>query len=129
MASDLFELGHLVTNVSRGAQNLFVSDSSGVDRGEFQRRLEFSLAGMRPMRERWEQVGSEISIQLVDEQGAPVQGALVGTNTRWSGGQIQSTKQGASQPALVVSQSAHRHAAVLLLGTSGVHQSQERVRL
>lgn len=80
LAGDLFELGHVVTAVSRLTQDLFVSDVSGVTAEQFQRVLERLLAGLRPMGELWDRVGSDLELRLVDEQGAPVAGACLGSH-------------------------------------------------
>ncbi|MBP7049951.1 MAG: hypothetical protein KBE65_02945 [Phycisphaerae bacterium] len=77
LARDLCELGHMVTAVSRSAQDLFVSEASGVTAEQFQQRLEKLLAGLRPMGELWDRVGSNLELRLVDEQGAPVAGARI----------------------------------------------------
>lgn len=88
LARDLYGLGHAVTAVGKSAQDLFVSESSGVTIEQFQGRLENLLAGLRPMRERWDRTGSDLEIRLVDEQGMPVAGAWLGPRLQYAGGSI-----------------------------------------
>ncbi len=77
LARDLCELGHMVTAVGWSAQDVFVSEGSGVTAEQFQQRLERLLTGLRPMGELWDRVGSNLDLRLVDEQGAPVAGARI----------------------------------------------------
>jgi|GEM_PF-2022561 len=77
LSKDLYELGHMVTAVSRSAQDLFIDEVSGVTAEQFQQHLEKLLAGLRPMGELWDRVGSNLELRLVDEGGAPVAGARI----------------------------------------------------
>ncbi|MBN2131762.1 MAG: hypothetical protein JW741_19840 [Sedimentisphaerales bacterium] len=101
IAADLYGLGHLVTSVSTAAQNLFVSDASGVSQEEFRRRLESTLNGLRPMRELWEKTGSDLTVELVDDRREPVPHASICAEAQWSGGRLESMKDGRLAPPLI----------------------------
>jgi hypothetical protein len=101
LAADLYELGHAVTAVGKSAQDLFVSESSGVTLEQFRGRLESLMAGLRPMGERWDRSGSDLDVRLVDEQGTPVAGAWLGPRVRYSGGSIHPQPPGPDGDAQV----------------------------
>jgi len=89
VGSDLYEVGHLVTAVSRAAQDLFVSETSGVAAAQFQQRFESLLTGLRPMAEIWDRIDSDLRLELIDEKGVPVAGAWLASRVRWTHGTIR----------------------------------------
>lgn len=101
VASDLCEVGHLVTAASRAAQDLFVSETSDVTAEQFQRRFESLLTGLRPMAEIWDRIDSDLHLELIDEKGAPVAGAWLASRVRYANGTIHPEPSGPDRPVLL----------------------------
>jgi len=53
---------------------------------EFAAEVERKLVGLRPMKELWDEVGSQITLEVMDPDGKPVSGAEVGLGMRSSNG-------------------------------------------
>ncbi len=75
-------LAPLVVNVTRSSHRLFVTESRDMTKARFQTHFETLLQGLRPMHELWDQRGSDLNIELIDEEGRPVAGALLGKYLR-----------------------------------------------
>ena len=66
------------------SQRLFVAEARDMTANEFQQHLEDLLLGLRPIQETWDKVGADLTIELVDEKGRPVRGALLDSHLRHS---------------------------------------------
>lgn len=72
----------MIVELTQYPQRLFVTESRDMTRAQFQSHFETLLQGMRPMQELWKQTGSDLNIELIDEEGRPVAGALLGKYLR-----------------------------------------------
>jgi len=75
-------LAPLVVNVTHSSHRLFVTESRDMTKAQFQSHFETLLQGLRPMQELWDQRGSYLNIELIDEEDRPVAGALLGKYLR-----------------------------------------------
>lgn len=76
------DLAPMVVEIRQASQLLFVREAKAMTRAQFLLHLETLLKGLHPMQELWDERGSDLNIELLDPQGAPVAGALVGRNIR-----------------------------------------------
>ncbi len=61
---------------------------------EFTLEIEKKLIGLRPMKEIWKSAGSEVTLQLLDEKGQPVEEAAIGSDIRSYDGRLYWYSQG-----------------------------------
>lgn len=75
-------LAPMVINATRASHRLFVTESRDMTKARFQSHFETLLQGLHPMQELWDQTGSDLNFELIDEEGRPVAGALLGKYLR-----------------------------------------------